>query len=142
MERWEPFRELRRMDRDMDRLWRGWPFRHFEHELDHWHVPLDVFEEDDKVVVRADVPGFKPEEIELSVEDDRLIIKGETKEEHEEKKGEYLMRERRAGKFHREFRLPNADMEKAEPRFEDGVLTITFPKVEAKKAKRLEIKAA
>lgn len=143
LRRWDPFRDLRKMEEMGDHLWRGWPLAGFEGDFEKWAVPLDVVEEDDAVVVRADVPGYKPDEINITVEGDRLVIEGETKEEREERKGDYLMRERRHGKFHRELRLPEVvELEKADTRYADGVLTITFPKIEVKKAKRLEIKAA
>ena len=72
-----------------------------------------------------------------------LTIKGETAEEHEETKDNYVRRERRSGKFHRALRLSDTlDAEKAEPKYENGVLTITLPKLEAKKVKRLDVKAA
>jgi len=86
------------------------------------------------------VPGVKPEDIEVTIEDGILSIKGETTEEHEVKEGEYLMRERRSGSFHRSVRLPDTvDADKAETGYANGVLTIKLPKVEAKKAKRLEV---
>ena len=136
LERWDPFRELRRMDR----LWRGFGIGR---EIERWAVPLGVVREGDDIVVRASVPGVKPEDIQVTVEEDLLTIKAETETEaeHEESNGNYLMRERRAGKFHRSLRLPDTvDAEKVESRYDHGVLTIRFPKVEAKKARRLEIK--
>ena len=134
LERWDPFRELRRMDR----LWRGFGIGR---EIGGWAVPLDVVQEGDDIVVRASVPGVKPEDIKVTIEEDLLTIKAETEAEHEENNGNYLVRERRAGKFHRSLRLPDTvDAEKVESRYDHGALTIRFPKVEAKKAKRLEIK--
>ena len=141
MMRWDPFREMRRLDQAFNRTWR----RNGERptEVGRWAVPLDVVVEDDKVMVKATLPGIKAEDIDVTVEDDLLVIKGETKEEREEHGEKYLLRERRAGNFYRAIRLPDdIDTEKVETAYADGVLTITFPKTEAKKAKRLEIKAA
>lgn len=143
LQRWEPFRELRRMEETIDRLWRGSGLRGVHEGANGWAVPLDVAQEGDDIVVRASIPGAKPEDINVSIEEGLLTIEGGSETEHEQRDGSFLMRERRAGKFHRTLRLPDSvDADKAEPRFENGVLTINFPKLEAKKAKRLEIKAA
>ena len=87
------------------------------------------------------MPGVEPEDIKVTIEEGLLIIEGDTRTGHEERDGNYLMRERRAGKFRRSLRLPKTvDTDKVESRYEQGVLTITFPKVESKRARRLEIK--
>ncbi len=143
LRRWEPFRELRRLREEMDR----WPrfrvgFGDEEEGLEDWLVPLDVVEEGDNIVVHASVPGVKPEDIDVTLEENVLTIKGKAEDEKEHKEGGYLMRERRAGAFHRTLRLPaTVDTEKAIPTYEHGVLTVTFPKVEAKKAKHLKVVA-
>ena len=138
LQRWYPFREFRRMDEKMDRLWRGFGVGQ---DVYSRTVPLDVVEEGDEIAVHASVPGVKPENIQVTVEDGVLTIKGEAHGDDEERDGNYLVRERRAGRFHRAIRLPDTvDADKADSRYEHGVVTITFPKVEAKKAKRLEIK--
>ena len=139
LQRWYPFREFRRIDEARDRLWRGFGVGP---ALYSRTVPLDVVEEGDEIAVHASVPGVKPDNIEVTVEDGVLTIKGEAHEDDEGRDGNYLVRERRAGRFHRAIRLPDTvDADKADSRYEHGVVTITFPKVEAKKAKRLEIKA-
>ena len=89
------------------------------------------------------MPGVAPSDIHVSIEDDVLTIKGETASHFENSEGSYLMRERRNGSFHRSLRLPDTvDHDKAEPHYEHGVLTITLPKAEAKKAKHFEVKVA
>ena len=140
LRRWEPFRELRRMREEME----PWPHLYFgnggEEGVEGWAVPLDVVEEGDNIVVHATMPGVTPENIEVTVEENELTIKGKTEMEEEHKEGEYLMRERRTGAFHRTLRLPGTvDTEKAMPTYENGVLTVTFPKVEAKKARHLKV---
>src|SRR5918997_1067546 len=141
LRRWEPFRELRQMQENMDRLWRN--FGHGEGEagnVESWAIPLDVVQEGDNIVVKASVPGVSPEDIDVSIENDVLTIKGQTKEEREHQEGNYLMRERRAGSFYRALRLPDTvDSDNAQPHYKNGVLSITFPKMESKKAKRLPI---
>lgn len=136
LERWNPFRELRRME-EMNTPW----WRIFPGEFEHWHTPVDVLDENDKIVVRANLPGIKPEEVEVTFESGVLRIKGETKEEREEHDENYLMRERKEGKFFRAVRIPDeVDVDKVEPKYENGVLTVTFPKAKAKKARKLEVK--
>jgi HSP20 family protein len=141
LRRWEPFRELRQMQENMDRLWRS--FGHGEGEAENgenWAIPLDVVQEGDNIVVKASVPGVNPEDIDISIENDVLTIKGQTKEEREQQEGNYLMRERRAGSFYRALRLPDTlDSDQAQPHYENGVLSITFPRMESKRAKRLHI---
>ena len=139
--RWDPIREMRSLDLAFNRAWRISVDR--PTEAKRWAVPLDVVAEDDKILVKATLPGIKAEDIDVTVEDDLLTIKGETKEEHEERGDKYLLRERRAGSFYRAIRLPDTvDTDNVETSFADGVLTIAFLKAEAKRAKRLEIKAA
>ncbi|MCI0440788.1 MAG: Hsp20/alpha crystallin family protein [Chloroflexi bacterium] len=142
MQRWDPFNELRQMQDTMNRLWRGYGVRDGEDVMESWAVPLDVVQEGDNILVRASMPGIKPEDINVTLENDVLTIKGETRSETEKTEGNYLLRERRSGAFHRSLRLPDTvDTEKADTKYENGVLTVTFPKIEAKKAKRLEVKA-
>ncbi len=108
--------------------------------INQWGIPLDIVEEDGNILVHASLPGFNPDDITVSVEDDVLTIKGQTEEEHERKEGGYLLRERRSGSFYRSLRLPETvDADKAEPHYENGVLTITMPKVESKKVKHLKV---
>ena len=86
--------------------------------------------------------GVEPEKIEVALEDGILTIAGETSAESQEQKGDFLLRERRWGKFHRALKLPAyVDADRAEPKYVNGVLTITLPKREASKARRLEVSA-
>ena len=140
LQRRDPFNDLRRMQQDMDRLWQGfWPAS--EHpEMETWSIPLDVAQVGDNIEVHASLPGVKPDDIQVSIENNVLTIKGHTKEEKEHQDGGYLMRERRVGSFHRSLRLPDTvDTERVKPYYEDGVLTVSFPKMESKKAKQLKV---
>lgn len=141
LRRWEPFSELRRMQENMDRLWKGF-YGNGEDggEIERWAIPLDVRAEGDNIVIQASMPGVDPNDIDVSIENDVLTIKGHTRTEQERREGEYLMRERRTGSFHRSLRLPDTvDTEKAHPHYENGVLTVALPKVEAKKARKLAV---
>ncbi len=142
--RWEPIREMRRMrnmlDRMMDRSFFTRPFLgDFTDELG---VPIDVYQTDDEVIVKATTPGMKPEDIHISITGDTLNIRGELKEEREEEGFQYHIRERRVGSFSRSILLPSSvNADDAEAEFENGVLTLTLPKIEDVKPKTITIKA-
>jgi len=105
-------------------------------------MPLDMYETQDEVVVKAAIPGVKPEDIEVTVTGDLLTIKGEFKSENDERdeKRNYHRQERRYGSFSRQVALPtsvNSDACQAD--FENGVLTLTLPKAEEAKVKKVQI---
>ena len=134
------------MQDNMDRVWRRFgdtsrsPGENGT-ETGAWAAPLDIVRRDEDTVIRASMPGVKPEDIQVSIEDNVLTIKGSTATEHQESEGAYLMRERRSGSFHRALRLPESvDPDKVEPRYSNGVLTITIPKAEAKRARQLQVR--
>ncbi len=103
-------------------------------------LPLDVVETENEFVVKASLPGVKPEDVQITVHGDVLTIRGESKFE-EEKKGEtWHIRERRAGSFQRAVTLPTpVDSDKASADFENGVLTLTLPKVHEVRPKQIKI---
>jgi HSP20 family protein len=135
MPRATPFGEVERLFDDF--FGRRWP-RPFAWERfpEMPAMPsVDVIDRDDEVVVRAEVPGYKKEDIEVSVSDSSLTIKGETKTEEKEEKGDYYRCEISRGAFTRTVELPAAvDDSKAKASMRDGVLELTLPKLE--KAKR------
>ena len=144
LQRWDPFSELRQMQYTMDRMWRRAgqaPGSVTDgQDIESWAVPLDVTRNGDDTVIRASLPGMAPEDIQVSIEDNVLTIKGQTAEQHQEGEGAYLMRERRTGSFYRALRLPDSvDPEKLQPHYDHGVLTITVPKAEEKKARQLKV---
>jgi HSP20 family protein len=99
-----------------------------------------VIREGDNVVVHASIPGVKAQDLSVAIEDNVLTIAGKAEAEEERTEGTYLIRERRTGSFHRSLRLSESiDSDKAETTYEAGVLTITLPKIEAKKAKQLTV---
>lgn len=142
LQRWDPIMEMRGMEDAINRMWHGLGQRPSESNGgEHWHIPLDVVEEGDDLVVHASLPGVEPGDIEVNVEDGVLTIGGKTSTESETQKGGYLLRERRSGSYHRALRLPDTvDEGKAESSYDKGVLTVRFAKQEAKKARRLEVK--
>ena len=103
---------------------------------------MDLSETDANVQVRMDLPGVKPDDIDIEIVGDQLRIRGERKEEKEEKSKTYHRIERRAGSFYRAATLPCAVQEaKAEAEYTDGVLTVTLPKSEETKPRHVKIKA-
>lgn len=105
-------------------------------------VPAVDFKETDKgYELTAEVPGLKPEEIEVSLHGDVLVLTGEKKDEHTEDKEGYHLEERTYGSFYRAFRLPEeVDVEKLEAVHKDGVLRVTLPKCEKPEPKTIEVK--
>ena len=106
-------------------------------------MPIDVTADDKYVVIQASLPGVRPEDVNVSVEDNRLTIDGETHSTEETENERYVIRERHSGAFHRGLTLPQGlEEDNIEARFENGVLTLTVPRVvEVKpKARTIEIK--
>ncbi len=140
--RWEPFRELMDLRRSMDHLFEdyAYPFRHL---VGHQAViPLDIYHTDNAMVVKGSLPGVKPEDVDITITGDTLTIRGESKEDKEVKRDDYLCREHYYGTLSRTVTLPDGlDIDKAEASFEDGVLTLTIPKSEEQKPKQIKIKA-
>lgn len=103
---------------------------------------VDIYEEDDDLVVKAELPGISKEDIEVKVTDDYITISGEKKREEKVEKKDYYRYERSYGSFSRTFRLPvDVQTEKAKAKFENGVLEIRIPKTEEakKKERKLQI---
>ena len=138
---WDPFQDFRRMRENRDRLWRGaYAVHSASREPESWAIPLDVVQEGDNILVQASMPGVNPEDIDVTVEENVLTILGKTQTEQERQEGDYLIKERRTGSFRRSLRLPDtADTEKADSHYEQGVLTVSFPRLESKKVKQLPL---
>ena len=102
-----------------------------------WQPAVDIFEDEKEIVIKADLPDVKEEDIDVRVEDGQLTLKGERKFEHEEKKENYHRVERRYGSFQRTFGLPETvDAEHIVAKYDKGVLKVTLPKVEKPKNAR------
>ncbi len=139
--RWDPFRETVTLREAMDRLFEDSfvPSRRREQAVERvWRLPLDAYVTAEEIVVLADMPGVKPESVEITIEGDTLTIKGERPAPLSNV--DYVMQERTTGKFQRTLNINipvNAD--KAEANFEHGLLTLTIPKAEAVKPKTIQI---
>jgi len=135
---WNPFAEIERIRREFDRLLEELVPRE---EGERVFAPVvDVYETDQELVVKAELPGVKKENVEVSIRDNALHIRGEKKEEKEERTGAYHRVERVYGRFERAVPLPtDVKVESAKAEFKDGVLEIRIPKAEGAKEKKIEI---
>lgn len=141
----DPIREMLSWNRSMERM-----LNNLYDESDlrfgepmNLRMPLDVVENDDEFVVKADVAGIDPEDIEITYTDNNLSIKGEIIDERDEEdeEGRYHLRERRYGTFSRTISMPGTvDVENIQAETENGVLKIHLPKKEEVKPRRIEIK--
>jgi HSP20 family protein len=134
--RWDPFTELGELRSRLDRM--------FDERLGvrerEWTPAIDVVRVDGHLVVRADLPGIKPEEVKIEVEDDILTVFGEHTEGKEEKDEGYVRRERRYGSFRRSMALPpGIDPKKIEARSHNGVVEVTIPLPEEVKKETVTI---
>jgi len=140
--RWEPAREMMTLREAMDRLFDD----AFTHPLsmsgNGWSVPaVDMYQTDNEIVVKAALPGIKPDEVQINITGDVLTLKGEVKQSEEVKEKAYHIHEQRWGAFERTLILPaNVIADKAKADFENGILSITLPKAEEAKPKTITIK--
>jgi HSP20 family protein len=143
---WEwrsPFGELERMRREMDRLSEALAGPVFREPLAGVFPLMNVTEDPDNYYVRAELPGIKADELNISITGTSLTVAGERTIPSENEKARYHRREREAGKFSRVTSLPSAvDTSKVEARCIDGVLTVVLPKAEVAKPKQIAVKTS
>jgi HSP20 family protein len=122
--RWDPFVELSELRTQFDRM-----FDQFDGRERSWTLPaIDVVRDDGHFVVHAELPGIKPEEVKIEVEDDILTVSGEHEERKDQKDKHYVRRERRYGSFSRSIALPpGIDAGKIKAKTHDGVVEVTIP---------------
>ncbi|HEY63781.1 MAG TPA: Hsp20/alpha crystallin family protein [Caldilineae bacterium] len=141
--RWDPFRDFISLRNAMDRLFEEafvMPSRLLAPTTE-WSLALDVAEDEDNFIVKATIPGVRPEDLDVSIADNVLTIRGEIKADEEIKEEQYHIRERRYGSFSRSVRLPApVDADKVEATYENGVLTLRIPKAEEVRPKRIPVK--
>ena len=136
-------RGLRRLTSALDDAFGTWPFQLDENgSAVAWQPAVDVSEDKESVRIVAELPGVKPEDVKLSLENFVLTIRGEKKQETEEQAGRVHRYERSYGSFERAFVLPSTvDGEKISADFQNGVLTISVPKAERAKAREIPVRA-
>jgi HSP20 family protein len=141
--RWEPWREMPILRRAFERFFEE-PFENrfmLPWRLDEFEPAVDVVEDETAYIVKAAMPGVKPEEVEVTLHNNVLTLKGEAKTDKEIKEENYHLRERRYGSFMRSLTLPaGVKAEQIEAKHEDGVLTVRLPKMEEDKPKKIAVK--
>ncbi len=140
--KYNPFRDLRAMQEQMNRLLDMAWNREIGEELREgiWQPPVDIYEDENSVVIKAELPGVDQKEIDIRIEDNTLTLRGERKHSQEVKKENYHRVERFYGTFQRSFSLPHTiDQEHVKATCDQGVLTITLPKREEKKPKQINV---
>jgi len=142
LDRWDPFRDMMTVRDVMDRWLQqsltgtGQLLSSIRPEA----IPMDVLERDDSFEVRAAIPGVKPEDVEVTVQGERLTLRAELRGEDEQRDANWLVREHRYGLMQRSITLPSAvSSENAEARIENGVLTLRLPKLQGAQARRISV---
>jgi HSP20 family protein len=143
-ELWEPIRQLQQeMDQVVQQFFGSPGNGPTPTGLIAWVPQVDVEEDDQKLVVRADLPGVNPKDVEISVVDETLVIRGQKMEEREEKKRNYHRIERFQGEFYREIPLPRGlDTDRVEATSNNGMLMVTIPKKAEAQPKKITVQAA
>jgi HSP20 family protein len=149
IQRWDPWGSIEEMERRMDEAMR-YPMIS-RRPMFWWRLPvedmtmspaIEVIDKKDKLMVRAEVPGVKPEDIDISVSDSTLTIKGEKKSESEVKEDDYYRREMSYGRFSRSVALPTkVQADKVDASYDDGILEITLSKAHEAKPKKVAVKS-
>jgi HSP20 family protein len=141
--RWEPFRDLVTIQNRLNRIFGDPTACTNAEEVGTWAPPVDVIEEPDRLVFRAEIPGVSKDDIDVKVENGTLLLRGEKKQVSEKENDTVHRVERFYGSFTRSFTLPsNLDAGKIEARYKDGVLELVIPKVEEAKPRKIAIQAA
>src|SRR5215471_15113879 len=142
--RYDPFRDLRTLQEEVNRLFTGNLSRAFEDEgiaRGAWSPNVDIYENKEQIVLEAELPGMKREDFDLSVENSVITLRGQRQFEKKDESDNYHRVERAYGSFTRSFTLPNTvTAEDANAEYKNGVLRVTLPKREETKARRIEIK--
>ena len=144
--RWNPYREMLSLRNMMDQVWEDSLVRRLDETTDptmtSLTVPIDMYEKNGDFVIRTELPGLKAEDIDISIDDSSLTIKGEFEREKEEQDDNMLFQELRYGKFQRTVNLPSqVDSDHIDAAFEEGVLKVTLPKTEESKPKQISVKS-
>lgn len=142
--KYDPFRDLRNLQDEMNRLFSGTFTRGGDNELTRgaWSPSVDIFENKNEIVLEAELPGMKAEDVNISIENNILTVHGERRFEKKDEQDNFHRVERAYGSFTRSFTLPpTVSSENANAEFENGVLRLTLAKREEAKPRRIEIKA-
>jgi HSP20 family protein len=141
----EGIQGLRRLSNALDEAFANWPFQQEEGGAitSAWYPACDVFEDKDSVKIVAELPGVKSEDVKLSLENNVLTIRGEKKQQAEQRSDRVHRYERSYGAFERAFVLPSTvDGDKISARHSDGILTVVVPKAERARPREIPIKTS
>ena len=141
--RYDPFRDLRTLQEEVNRLFSTNLTRGFGEEgigRGAWNPSVDIYENKDQIVLEAELPGMKREEIDISVHDGTLTISGERKYEEKNQDANPYRSERFFGRFHRTLALPKpVQADKAKANYKEGILKVILPKTEEAKPKQIQV---
>lgn len=136
-----PLRELARLENEINRIFKELvPEEKLESQMTAWAPRVDIYEKDNNLVIEAEIPGARKEDIEVKVKDNSVVIRGEVKREEEKKEENYYRSERFYGRFERVLPLPtDVKVEEAKASFENGILKLSIPKTTQEKEIKVEI---
>ncbi|MGD9054759.1 MAG: Hsp20/alpha crystallin family protein [Desulfobacterales bacterium] len=141
--RWNPWREMSTLQHRINHLFNEPFFRSGEDDelrIGTWYPAVDMFDDDDKIVIKAELPGMDKKDISVDIENRVLTLSGERNYDNEVKEENYYRRERATGKFKRAFNLPaDVDEDQIKADFKDGVLKVEIPKPEEQKPKQITV---
>ena len=140
-----PLADVRRLNQMLDQAFTNWPFANEAADFvtSAWVPPTDIFEEADGIRIMLELPGLKPEDVKLTLENATLTIRGEKKQVAEESTTKVHRYDRSYGAFERSFSLPSTvDGERVTAKFENGVLTVWVPKAEKAKPREIQVKVS
>ncbi len=142
--KWNPWREMDTFSDRINRLFDGSPFpaslMSDEASMSNWKPVADIYDHEDRIVIKADLPGVDKKDIQVDLKDNVLTLEGERSDEKEVKEDNFYRKERVHGKFRRSFMLPDGlDPDKIKADYHDGVLNIEIPKPEGKKPKKISV---
>lgn len=140
--RYEPWGMLEQMRKDMDRMFENRSDENSNVVTSDWVPAVDVKEEKDAFIIKADIPGVEPKDIEVHMENGMLTIRGTREQESKEERDGYKRVERVSGNFYRRFGLPDtADADKISAKSNHGVLEIRIPKQEKVQPRKIDVKS-
>jgi HSP20 family protein len=144
--RWNPYRDMMNVRDEMNRVFNEF-FGHGGQEEGTWYTgawspPVDIYETNEALVMKAELPGFSKDDISIELKENTLVMKGERKRQDEVKEGNYHRTERVYGAFQRSFLLPTTvEHDKVTASYKDGILELHLPKVPAAQPKRIAVSA-
>lgn len=139
--RFDPFRDITTLRDEMNRLFSR-AVGDGSGATSNWTPPVDIFETDSEIVLRAELPGLKPDDIDIEVDDNVLTLKGERRFEEKVEEGRYYRLERAYGRFQRSLTLPQGvKPDEISAQFENGVLSVRVPKADEVKPRKITVAA-